>query len=534
MRRKLVTIGLLGLFAAGVIACGKKEIPTSEHSVPDSVLTEAAGRGYVVTPQAKPEQQDKEEKTADAVPSDTPTPEYTPTPKPTEPPGTTFTPVPTKTPVNEEIKTQYANNKSSIEATEAEISESKTLPCINIVTLNNKGILDKTYISAYVDVFNCDADEKVSAAAQVKIRGNSTAESSDTKPYRIKFEEKQTMLGLHDGKKYRSWVLLRTYWNFAPDFLAFRMGRAILGDGYYVSDACYVNVYVDGNYKGIYLLCEQNQVAKGRLDVNEPKDGDTSVRVGYLLEINNYAWDEDDPHFKMKYGEHTVKDISGTEKQLSPRQVSIDSDTYSTAQTDFIEKFMTNAFEILYEGCVNGKAMKFNDDYDLVEASDMTPQEAVEAVIDTDSLARSLILEEICHNYDVGEGSFYMCVDFSEDAEYDRLTFMAPWDYDWAFASLTEGGYFACTHQTNPIGDNRSNSWFIVAMKADWFQNIVKTRWRELMESGELTAAVAGVQSEIDAAEPDITSVTEGTAASGRNLCKNVLTRIEWLDSQWN
>ena len=531
MKRSILLFGLAGFLLLALSGCGKEVVyPTSEHEIPAAVMTEAANKGIVVTP--TPAEPEKKEETP-AEPTLTPTPEYTPTPKPTEPPGTTFTPAPTKAPVDSAITTQYNNNRSRIESTENTVSEGKTLPCINIVTLNETGIPDKNYVSAYVDVFNCDSSEQLSAAAQVKIRGNSTAEGSDTKPYRIKFEKKQSMLGLHDGKKYRSWVLLRTYWDFAPDYLAFRMGSVILGEDYYVSDACYVNVYVDGNYKGIYLLCEQTQAADGRIDVNEPKNGDTSVRVGYMLEINNYAWSEDNPYFTMNYGGYSVTDISGTTKELSARPVSVDSDCYSSAQTDFIKKFTVNAFEILYQACVNEKAMKFNDDYDLTEAEDMTPQEAVEKVIDTDSLARMLILEELCHDYDVGEGSFYMCVDFSDDAIYDRLTFMAPWDFDWAYMGDADGGYYACTHQTNPIGDNRSNSWFIVAMKAEWFRDIVTERWNTLIDSGELVAAIEQVREDINAAEPDITSVTEGSAGSGRALCNYVLKRIDWLNTKW-
>ncbi len=533
---------MFGLFVGILLlatACGNKLVyPESEHSVPSAVLTQGAQQGYFVTftPTPTPKVEEGTTPTPEETPTPTlsPTPEYTPTPTLTEPPGVTFTPVPTEVVSYTDITTQYNNNKSSIRDKEATIASEKKYACINIVTLNNTGITSKEYINAWVDVFNCDTDQQVSAAAQVKIRGNSTASESDIKPYRIKFEKKQSMLGLHDGKKYRSWVLLRTYWNFCPDYLAFRLGSVILGDNYYVSDATYVNVYVDGKYAGLYLLCEQTQVNKGRIEVNEPKEGNTSVRVGYMLEVNNYAARENNPYFSMKYGGYTVKDIVGTSRVLHSAHISIDSDTYSTAQTDFIEKYTKNAFEILYQACEKNTAMMFDENYDLVDASGVyTPQQAVEAVFDLESLAGMLILEELCHDYDVGEGSFYMCVDFSDDAKYKKLTFMAPWDFDWAFYGESDGGYYACTHQDNPLKGDHSNAWFIVAMKAGWFQDIVKAKWKTLSDSGVLTQVCEDVKTYITGVNEDLPSGSKPSVGSGRAICNFVKGRIEWLDKKW-
>ena len=64
------------------------------------------------------------------------------------------------------------------------------------------------YVDAVITVTGGEADcEIFQVAAQVKARGNYTLEYPK-KSIRIKFEEKQPMLGLHDGRPYRSWVLL--------------------------------------------------------------------------------------------------------------------------------------------------------------------------------------------------------------------------------------------------------------------------------------------------------------------------------------
>ena len=145
-----------------------------------------------------------------------------------------------------------------------------TLPIVSIITLDNKEILSKEeYVTSVVDVFNCEEEYSFSASGGVKVRGNSTADG-DEKPYRIKFDSKQNMLGLHNGAEYKSWVLLRSQWNLAMDYTGFNLAKAIFQGEYYSSDCKYVDVYVNGRFKGIYLLCEQNQAADGRVDIYEP------------------------------------------------------------------------------------------------------------------------------------------------------------------------------------------------------------------------------------------------------------------------
>ena len=94
------------------------------------------------------------------------------------------------------------------------------------------------------------------------------------------------------------------------------------------------------------------------------------------------------------------------------------------------------------------------------------------------------ILYEIVHDYDCGEGSFFMCVDFSENSTCPKLKFTSPWDFNWAYNDSTEvyhAAAFTAQSFVNQYGD-RSNPWFIVLMKQDWFQNRVKEKWTEMNE----------------------------------------------------
>ena len=431
------------------------------------------------------------------------------------------------------VKSEYESCKADITERNEDISSKKTEPCINITTEGGEEVLSKDqYLAAVIDVFNCDAQYELSAEGGVKVRGNSSADQGDEKPYRIKFAEKHNMLGLHNGNEYKSWVLLRSYWNLGTDYTALNLAKAIFDGKYYCTDCKYVNLYINGDYKGIYVLCEQNQAAKDRVSVNEPDAENTDYKIGYLLEIDNYPGD-DHPYFSYDYEQAEVEDISGEKRQFVSAEYTLKSDLNVKGQLDFAEKYTTGAFKILYEACINDKAMKFDSTYEVVDADDMSPQEAVEAVIDTESLANMLILEELVHNYDVGEGSFYMAFDMSEDSIYPKLTFLAPWDFNWSYEGSPSGGYYAATFQPEVGSQDRSNPWFITAMKADWFKETVKEKWAALKESDALKNACKKVLDDVSVLKDDL-GEDEWKIDKVYEIINFVYGRIDFLDGEWS
>ena len=433
----------------------------------------------------------------------------------------------------EEVKSQYSGNEAEIAEMLDGIAAGKDAPCINITTESDYPVVSKeSYVASVIDVFNCDDEYRLSAAGGVKVRGNSSADQGDEKPYRIRFEEKHGMLGLHEGKEYKSWVLLRSYWNLGTDYTAQKLARAIFDGKYYNTDVMYVNLYINGDYKGIYVLCEQNQAVEGRAEVYEPQEEETQGEIGYFIEIDNYP-DETHPFFVMDYEEAEVEDISGETRQFVQAEYSLKSDINTQGQLDFIENYTTGAFKILYEAAEHDTAMTFDSAYNVIPAEDMTPQQAVEAVIDTESLADMLKLEELIHNYDVGEGSLYMAVDFTENSKYPRLTFFAPWDFNWSYEGSSSGKYYACTFQPEVGSQDRSNPWFITAMKADWFKDTVRTRWAELRDSKALEDAAKTVLADAEALENDMGD-DSWKIDKVYEIISFVYGRIDWLDGEWS
>ena len=414
-----------------------------------------------------------------------------------------------------------------------EIGAEKTHPCIHIITENGQPVLSReTYVPAVVKVFNCDQAYEMTEEAGVRVRGNSTAEQGEEKPYRIRFGKKQNMLGLHNGLKYRNWVLLRTYWHLCPDYMGFRLAGAIFEGKYYCSDCMFVNLYLNSKDLGVYLLCEQNQAAKGRMDVCEPEEGETRTDVGYLLEMDNYP---DDEHPGFEIGEKMfVEDIMGRKRVLLGKHYAIKSDIRSREQEQHIRNWLTGAYNVLYEAASTGQAMKLDGQLKMVPDERMTAFEAVNELLDLESLADMLILEELVQNYDVGAGSFYMAVDFSAGSRYRKLTFLGPWDLSWGYIEPPDGGYYACTFQNHIQGMDNSNPWFVLAMKLEGFREIVRARWKALSDSGVLRDTVRRVLADIEGLAGDLGEENAGKLSEGRKIVEYVNARIRWLDGRWN
>jgi hypothetical protein len=107
-----------------------------------------------------------------------------------------------------------------------------------------------------------------SANAQIRGRGNSSFLWYDKKPYRLKLIDKHKMLGLNKAK---SWVLLANYRDVTDmmNTYVFELGRW-LGLPY-TNHTRYVELFLNGDYKGVYQLTEQIQQNKNRVDISEDR-----------------------------------------------------------------------------------------------------------------------------------------------------------------------------------------------------------------------------------------------------------------------
>ena len=348
---------------------------------------------------------------------------------------------------------------------------------------------------------NVTVDE---AEAEVKVRGNWTT-CYPKKPFRIKFKEKQSMLGLNGGIEKKNWVLLAEYKDASllRNKAAFYMGRALLEeDGRYCADSEFVEVTINGEYWGVYLLTERQEADPKRINVTDPEKEYTGTDIGYILELDGYyVYEELEDRISLNYADNAplipFDGKGGSGMRVTPLRkagesirkdigISIKSDTYSDEQREFIANYLDKVYNIMYAAAYQKRSYRFNDDRTaVVRAPELELKDAVARVVDLNSLVDMYILSEMTCDQDIYWSSFYMSVDFSEDGD-GRLRFEAPWDYDSAMGNTCDpqGLYAANMIYDDNNRFNAVNPWLCVLMNADWFREMVKDRWGRVYKSG--------------------------------------------------
>lgn len=137
-----------------------------------------------------------------------------------------------------------------------------------ISTEEEKDITSKdTFINCMVTVKGYDMfDDLVEYPALIRGRGNSTWEWYPKKPYRLKFEKKQNLIGLKKGKV---WSLLANYRDptYLMNALVFEMGDYL--GLQFNNHSRFCELFVNNEYKGLYLLTEQIKQGNNRVEVND-------------------------------------------------------------------------------------------------------------------------------------------------------------------------------------------------------------------------------------------------------------------------
>lgn len=158
------------------------------------------------------------------------------------------------------------------------------VPIVMIDTAGGAEIVSKEdYLASEISLFNAGESDFYEVSAGVRGRGNFTW-TNPKKGYRIKFDKKREMLSDYKAK---SWTLIPSYNDktLMRDYIALDFARNLDGIEW-TSSAQYVELYLNGSYNGVYLLCEQNQVNENRVNVEE---GSMDADTGYLIERDQYA-----------------------------------------------------------------------------------------------------------------------------------------------------------------------------------------------------------------------------------------------------
>lgn len=111
----------------------------------------------------------------------------------------------------------------------------------------------------------------MSDSAQIKVRGNTTALYwMQKKPFTIKFSSKKNVLGMGSGKK---WALIANLFDptLLRNYVAFDTAQKMGIE--YTSNQRFVELWLDGSYRGCYTLYEPVQQGVDRVDIDIKSNG---------------------------------------------------------------------------------------------------------------------------------------------------------------------------------------------------------------------------------------------------------------------
>lgn len=299
---------------------------------------------------------------------------------------------------------------------------SSTLPVIYIETKNTIASYE-IYEPATITVdAMMDMYDLTDSNAGIRLRGHSTS-NFEKKPYRIKFENDQALLGLGKGPS-KSWVLLADYMDqsLMRNYITYKMAKRIMRTSF-VSDVTFVEVVINHVHKGVYLLAEQTHVNPYRVDIDESgvKEPDI-VDTGYLLEL------EVDENRRLDSGVfmtdwidvlgYTNTDIRFTWENAFTYSTSyeiayytIKSDAKNPLQVEFIQQSLVSLYDAVYVAKT----------YD-----------SIKQVLDINSAVDMYILQLITNDYDNNFSSNFLYKD-----QAGKFIFGPPWDFD-----LTYGNHY--------------------------------------------------------------------------------------------
>ena len=226
--------------------------------------------------------------------------------------------------------------------------------------------------------------------ASFKGRGNSSWLLYEKKGYQIKFTKKESVLGMPAAKK---WILLPNACDdsLMRNYLAFCLAKE---SGQISSpDAAFVDLWINGDYRGTYLIAEKNEIGSGRVDLKDD--------LGGLFERDDIFFADED---------HWFQDAITQDYYVLKESVNEDPETAANTMQLFRDRL---------------------DDLECFLCSDAAGPDNItvsdlETLIDVRSFAGFYLINEFMLNRESISSSFYWYL----DGENDVLHMGPLWDFD--------------------------------------------------------------------------------------------------------
>ena len=271
----------------------------------------------------------------------------------------------------------------------------------------NRKTGEAPYKDAVITVKDDGSDKDVKHLAEftdnvkIKVRGTSTANPGNgKKAYRLKFDKKlkagkHDMLGL--GYEARNWTLLANVFDHSMirNALSYHLEKEVDMD--FCPGYKFVDLVINGNYRGTYQVCDHVEVDKNRVNIDEDN--------GWMVEFQGQGDMLDKPLCFAKDG------LQMNIKNPEP------ADEKDEAQVNTIIAPIQDWF-------VNAWAPKWESTDAYAEKTGWR------SVNDEESLIKFWIITELTGDYDG-----WMTVKAYKDAGEDKLHYGPVWDKDLAYGN---------------------------------------------------------------------------------------------------
>ncbi len=298
----------------------------------------------------------------------------------------------------------------------------------------------------------------------IEIRGNYSS-SLPQKPYGFEtldstnLELDIPLLGMpaeHD------WIFMATYNDkaFCRNSLANDLFRDM---GHYASRGKLCEVIINGNYQGVYYLCEAIKRDNDRVNIAKLSLTDTSginVTGGYIFK-NDFGtgWTSNYhpigfPTYNINFAYHYPKSSN-----ILPQQAT------------YLQSFVAQAESALYSTTFKDTALGYLSYFDM------------------NSFYDYFIINELSRNNDGFKKSVYFHKGKNSATSIGKIKMGPVWDFDWAWKNIDECVYGAndgsqWVHLINNCGpDNPSAAWYLRLLQDSNFANNLHCRYVSLRQN---------------------------------------------------
>lgn len=274
--------------------------------------------------------------------------------------------------------------------------------------------------------------------AKIRGRGNSTWDKPK-KPYRLKFNEKVDLFGNGANK---DWTLIANYVDpsLIRNYLAFSIG-AKMDDLSFTTQTQFAALYLNGEYQGLYLVCEQIEVGKNRVEIDDSLEGN----ISFLIELDGKIYEEEGEKIEGL-------DYFFVEKQpYSIKAPKTDKNGFTKNDCTRIQNYIQMVLDTVKNG----------------------PFVYVEAMIDVDSFVDGYIIHELFSNVDVNLASWYLYKD-----KEGKVTNSPIWDFDISAGNVD---YNEEARVYNTLFAKK-NTWYKYLLKYPEFNDLVKEKLNHYYE----------------------------------------------------